>query len=179
VEQHIIEGVTDLAGEQSERIDLGAVGDAAESRAHVGASQVSPIALGLKPEYPGAGLPAITELTTGDAAGRIMRALRRKRRANEIPLLAARSPAAVGTDVEAAPIIDRGDHLWGRRGVGLRGKIGGRGWRSRTQCQAQCNKSRASQQKLFHLLVPASFAQLLFASLRPRRLKFGLTAAAI
>src|ERR1700754_500744 len=73
VEQRVVEGVTDLAGEQTERVDLRGVHETgAKQRADVAALEVSPVALRFKTEHEGAGLPAIADLTTDGAAGRIV-----------------------------------------------------------------------------------------------------------
>ena len=72
VEQHVVGGVADLAGEQAERVDLRVVGDAGSEQADIAALEVGPVALGFETEHPGAGLPAIADLTTGGAAGRIV-----------------------------------------------------------------------------------------------------------
>ena len=49
------------------------------SRLVVAALQVSPIALRFEAEHPGAGLPAITDLATGDAAGRVVATFGKRR----------------------------------------------------------------------------------------------------
>src|SRR5258708_17890732 len=72
VEQGVVPGVADLAGEQAEGIDLGAVGGTnVEGRdAGVGAAEVRPVALRFNAEHERAALPAIADLTTDRAAGR-------------------------------------------------------------------------------------------------------------
>ena len=43
--------------------------------AHIVAREVGPVALGFKAEHPGASLPAVADLATDRAAGRVMGAL--------------------------------------------------------------------------------------------------------
>jgi len=68
---------------------------------------------------------AAADLAAGDAAGCIVATFSadNQRRRNRIPALAARSPTAVGADVETGPIIDCGDHR-GRLGVRTRRQVG-------------------------------------------------------
>src|SRR4051812_385585 len=96
VEQRVVPGITDLAGEQTEGLDLRTVGEgSAEEQAGIRSAQISPIALRFQAEYPGAGLPAVTDLTTGNATGRIMASLGRYGRNHaaaivvDVPALAA------------------------------------------------------------------------------------------
>ena len=118
-----------------------------EEEAGVGAAEVGPVALAFDAEHPSAGLPAITDLTTGGAAGCVMATFCSEERAAEavvqVPALVARTPAAVGADVETAPVIERGDH---RRsfGVGTRSKIGSGGG----SCQR--NEAGKAQQNFLH-----------------------------
>src|SRR6202022_2525885 len=72
VEQDVVGGIADLTSEQAERVDLRGVDETGEHQARVRALQVSPVTLRFNAEHPGAGLPAITDLTTGDAAGCVM-----------------------------------------------------------------------------------------------------------
>src|SRR4029434_2740094 len=72
VEQHVVEGVADLAGEQAERADLGLVGGCRHEQADVAAPQVRPVALAFDAEHPCARLPAITDLAAGNTAGRVV-----------------------------------------------------------------------------------------------------------
>src|SRR5881396_4157664 len=87
-------------------------------------------------------------------------------RGDGVPALAARSPAAIGADVEAAPVINRSEHRGRRRPVRTGGEVGGRGRSS----QAQCDKTNRTQQKLFHRSL-----QLFFASSDPKK-RFGIWA---
>src|SRR6185295_18852427 len=61
VDQDVVPGVPDLAGDQTERIDLGAVARG-EQRARVVAREIGPVALAFDAEHPLAGLPAIADL---------------------------------------------------------------------------------------------------------------------
>src|SRR5712671_1739325 len=77
VEQNVVEGVADLTSEEAEPVDPRAICQrhTAENRggdqAGAGTLEIGPIALSLKSEHPGAGLPAIADLTTGNSAGRV------------------------------------------------------------------------------------------------------------
>ena len=68
VEQDVVGGVTDLTGEQAERIDARLVAEPRSDEAHVAALEVGPVALSFKAEHPGTGLPAIADLATDRAA---------------------------------------------------------------------------------------------------------------
>ena len=150
VEQHVVPGVTDLTGDQTERIDLGAVREAGD-RADMAAGEVGPVALAFHAEHELAGLPAIADLATDRAAGRIVRTITAE--TDQVPLRARRTAAAVDTDVEAAPVVDRGDHRR-RLGVGPRCEVSSQRRRSR----AQRDKAHSGKQQiLFHLSpVPVS-----------------------
>src|ERR1700750_612650 len=77
IQQNIVPGVADLAGEKADGIDLGLVGGGNDSRqAPIRSLQVSPVTLGFDPEHPAGGLPAITELSANEAPGRVVTALR-------------------------------------------------------------------------------------------------------
>src|SRR6185437_1574024 len=109
VAEHVVPGVADLTGEEADRVDLGLVDNRRErcGRACIRALQVGPVALGFKAEHPVAGLPAIADLATDEAAGRIVATFRHGRdrsRAGDVvqvPALVARTAAAVHADVEA------------------------------------------------------------------------------
>src|SRR5882757_9787449 len=100
VEQCVVPGVADLAGEQAECVDLGAIGLSGESQAGVGTTQIGPVTLSFDTEYPASALPAVTDLTTGDAAGCIVTTFRTDENAGPVcgvvPAVATRTPAAVG-----------------------------------------------------------------------------------
>src|SRR5712671_6681696 len=165
VEQNVVDRVADLTGEKAERVDLRAIGEwrtgeeRGDEEARAGTAEISPIPLSFESEHPGAGLPAIANLTAGNAAGCIVATFIGEERAAEtsvlIPALAARTPAAVGADVETAPIVDCSDH---RRSSFVRtsGQISGR-------CgSSQCNETDKTQQHLLHCHL-----QLLSASVGP------------
>src|SRR5262249_26556192 len=83
--------------------------------ADVVAAEISPVALRFDAEHHRTLLPAIADLTTDGAAGRVMAAFRAT--ADEIPAVAAGRAAAVDTDVETTPVIRSLNH---RRSHGLR-----------------------------------------------------------
>src|ERR1700738_4856568 len=154
VKQSVVPGVADLAGEQSESVDFGLVREESHGgqEAAVDALEVSPVALRFEADHEGAGLPAIADLTTGGATGRIMATFSADEcagRGYAVPAIARQPPAAVGADVEAAPVIDRSDHR-GRLGVGAGGKISGRCRRA----QAQRNQTNSTKQKCLHGMIP-------------------------
>src|SRR5229473_4167168 len=98
VEQDGVPGVTDLAGKQAECIHPGPIDDSGEKQAWVRAAKIGPIALPFQTEHPRTGLPAIADLTAGDAAIGVMAAVSGDkgtgyRRCVETPTLG--SPAAV------------------------------------------------------------------------------------
>src|SRR6185369_6754083 len=73
VEQDVVGGVADLAGEQAERIDARFVAQCRGSyEGHVAALEVGPVALSFKAEHPGTSLPAIADLATDRAARCVM-----------------------------------------------------------------------------------------------------------
>ena len=115
VPEHVVPGVADLAGEQAERVDLGLVGIgiAAAVEADVRSLQISPIALGFEAEHP-VGRSASDSRSDRRPDRRWRRDSPRSRTAPpnardavEVPALAARAAAAVETDVEAAPVVER------------------------------------------------------------------------
>jgi hypothetical protein len=114
-------------------------------QAHIVALEVGPVALRFEAEHPAAGLPAITDLTAGGAAGCVMATLGpAEHRIDEVPALPARSPTTVGADVEAAPVVDDGDRR--RRGLGVRtrGEVGGR------RGSGERDEGNCTQQNLLH-----------------------------
>src|SRR5207245_6064531 len=62
VEQHVVPGVADLACDQAESVDLGAVALCREENADIVAGEVGPVALAFEAEHPAGGLPAIADL---------------------------------------------------------------------------------------------------------------------
>src|SRR6185503_2377385 len=112
VEQHVIPSVADLAREQADRVNPGAVGDQAERRqTDIGPTQVSPVALRFQAKYPGGGLPAIADLTTDRAARCVMATFRNRGGSDDaqkvivIPALVAPDATTVDTDIEATPVV--------------------------------------------------------------------------
>src|SRR6185312_8563858 len=103
VDEHVVPGVADLTGDQTERIDLGAVA-LSEQRAGVVTGEVSPVALAFEAEHPLAGLHAIADLTTDRAARGVVGTFATNQRSGLIPRRVSGSAAAVDTDVEAAPV---------------------------------------------------------------------------
>src|SRR6202012_4943262 len=68
IEQGIIPGIADLAGEQAERIDPRTVaGGASGEEADIRSREISPVALSFQAEHGRAGLPAVADLTTDGA----------------------------------------------------------------------------------------------------------------
>src|SRR5262249_1905051 len=101
VEQHVVDGIADLAGEKAEGADTRLIVEARSEQADVPALEVRPVTLAFNTEHPGAGLPAITDLTTGDTAGRVVATFvgdEHAGRSGEVPALAAPIPSAVGAD---------------------------------------------------------------------------------
>src|SRR3954451_17171476 len=107
VNEDVVPGVADLTGDQTERVDLGAVARR-EQRADVVAREVSPVALTFDAEHPRARLRAVADLTADRAAGRTVHPP--PPTADETPGRMGGPPPAVDTDVEAAPVVDRGNH---------------------------------------------------------------------
>src|SRR4051794_33208459 len=139
VPEDVVPGVTDLPRKQAERVDRCAVAwcrDEEDTSRHdqagVRAFQVCPISLGFQAEYPGAGLPAIADLSAGHAARRVMATLSTKECPIQtgvlIPALVAPSATTIEADVKAAPIVDRRNH-WHR-------SLGGIGRAARSAAEA-------------------------------------------
>src|SRR5205814_3231730 len=125
VQQSAVPGITNLTGAQAEGIDLRLIARRYIEKTGPGALQVSPVALCFQTEDPGTGLPSIANLAACDRAasvmatfGRIGRSKNDAGRVGSIPAFVAPATAAVDTDVEAAPVIDRRYHLRGRLCVG-------------------------------------------------------------
>src|SRR6267142_5828434 len=122
IPKNVVPGIADLACEQAQRIDFGSVNKRSKNAARIRSTQISPVALGFDTEHPSAALPTVTNLSADDPAGCVVTAFRGGRNrspegACRSPAVAARPPAAVGADVETAPVIDRSDH---RRRLGIR-----------------------------------------------------------
>src|SRR6185437_7769008 len=76
IPKDVVPGIADLAGKQSDCIQLGVVSGArTEDEARVGPRQVSPVALRFEAEHPVSGLPAIADLTTDQSASCVVAAL--------------------------------------------------------------------------------------------------------
>src|SRR5665647_1352086 len=117
IPEHVVPGIADLAGEEADGIDLGLVQErhTAEraNRAGVRSLQIGPVALSLHAEHPVGCLPTIADLTAGQTTRRIV-ATQAGRNGNAAsPALVAGTAAAIKTDIEAAPVVDRRDD--GRR----------------------------------------------------------------
>src|SRR5260370_1792344 len=96
VEQDVVGGIADLTSEQAERVDLRGVDETGEQQARVRALQVSPVTLRFNAEHPSAGLPAITDLTTGDAHGVVIAAFTAdQERRHGIPAVVAPTPTTL------------------------------------------------------------------------------------
>src|SRR4051812_10957436 len=159
VEQHVVPGVTDLTGDEAEGVDAGTVAitrhqsGTREQGAHIVAPEVGPVALAFETEHPIGGLPAIADLATDGAPRRIVTAFADQnagRGRDEVPARVARATAAVDADVEAAPIVDRGNRRRGGLGVGTRGHIR----RARGSRQAHSHCTDRTNQKLIHCQSP-------------------------
>src|SRR3954447_4958532 len=152
VKEDVVPGVADLTGDQTERVDLGAVARR-EQRADVVAREVSPVALTFDTEHPLARLHAVADLAADRAAGRIVRTLAAT--ADEIPSRMGGTPAAVDADVEAAPVVDRGDHRR-RLGVRPRSEVS-----SHRRCsRAERDKAHSSKQQILVHLIPVPVSSL-------------------
>src|SRR5580692_8620012 len=156
IQQRVVPGVADLAGEQADRVHLGLVGIGYRCRkARIRSLQVRPVALGFEAEHPVGHLPAIASLTADQSARRVVAALRDRGERNarntvEGVTVAARGAAGIEADVETGPVVDRRHH--GRLGVGRRPrrKIGRQGRRNRNGRQA----NRRQQQRLHPVTAP-------------------------
>src|SRR5438132_44030 len=131
IPKDVVPGIPDLAGEKAERFNPGIVSPGGNETANVRSVQISPVALRFETEHPTGGLPAVTNLTANHSAGRIVTTFAEGGQdsyageVRNIPALVARSPTAVGSDIEAAPVVDRSHHRR-RLGVGTCSQISGR-----------------------------------------------------
>src|SRR3954453_20693265 len=152
VNEDVVPGVADLTGDQTERIDLGAVASG-EQCTDVVTREISPVALTFDAEHPLARLHAVADLTADRAAGRIVRTLAAT--ADEIPSRMGGTAAAVHADVEAAPVVDRGDHRR-RLGVRPRSEVS-----SHRRCgRAERDKAHSSKQQILVHLIPVPVSSL-------------------
>ena len=154
VEQDVVDGVTDLAGEQAERVDVRAVAEAdrqGEQQAYVAALEVSPVALSFETEHercqPASGSRPDHQPCRQSASCEPSGPTRNG--ATESQRVAARTVAAVDTGVETAPVIGRSDHR-GRLGVRTRRQIRSNSRRSR----AERDQTGRYKQKLLHYFIP-------------------------
>ena len=71
------------------------------------AGEIGPARLPFDAKHPRAGLKIETDLTAGQCAAHVVRALveRSERRVN--PMLAAPAAAGMGADIEAAPVVEK------------------------------------------------------------------------
>ena len=108
VEQRLIPGVADLAGEEADAIGRGARGERRIDEADALVAEIRPIALGFHAKHPLIGLPAIADLAADEATGPLAAARSEgyAKHINEIPAVAALTPAAVAADIEAAPVVN-------------------------------------------------------------------------
>ena len=131
IPKDVVPGIPDLAGEQAERFNLGIVSPVGNEGANIRSPQISPVALRFETEHPTGALPTVTNLTADHSAGRIVTTFTEDghdsctRKVRNIPALVARSPTAVASDIEAAPVVDRSHHRR-RLGVGTCSQISGR-----------------------------------------------------
>ena len=72
-------------------------------------AEIRPIALRFYAKHPLVGLPTIAELAADEASGPLAAAVSEDYAShiNEIPTIAALTPAAIGADVEAGPVVNR------------------------------------------------------------------------
>src|SRR3954447_3101288 len=111
IKQRRIPGPTELTSEETDGVGLCRRRDCRIEQAHARILDVSPISLRFQTKHKLIGLPAVANLPTGKASGTITAAARdRPHGSDEIHATAALAPSAVGTDVEAGPIVDWRNH---------------------------------------------------------------------
>src|SRR5258708_17055956 len=116
IPKDVVPGIPDLAGGQAERFNLGIVSPGGDESANIRSLQIRPVALRFETEHPTGALPTVANLTADHSAGRIVTTFTEgghdscAGEVRNIPALAARSPTAVGADLEAAPVVDRNYH---------------------------------------------------------------------
>ena len=146
VEQDVVDGITDLTGEQAERIDVGVVTEARGTPGSRCCPRSRPSCPGLQDRTPRC-QPA-SDSRPGHRPCRRSRhgnPRGRPKRRPTIPGVAARTPAAVRTDVETGPVIHSSDHR-GRLGVRTRSEIRSNSRRSR----AERDQTGRNKQNLLH-----------------------------
>src|SRR5882672_6708411 len=157
IPKDVVPGISDLAGEQAERFNLGIVSPVGNENANIRSLQISPVALRFETEHPTGALPTVSNLTANHSARRIVTTFTEDGHdsctgeVRNIPALVARSPTAVGADVEAAPVVDRSHHRR-RLGVGTCSQIS----RRRGSGHAECYETNGGRQKLLHPGSPSS-----------------------
>src|SRR3954467_10331690 len=115
IEQRRIPSPTELAGEETDGVGLCRGRERRIEQAHARVLDVGPIALSFQSEYKLIGLPAISNLSTGNASGTVTAAARDSpHSSDEIHATVALAPTAVGTDVEPGPVVNRSYHRRGR-----------------------------------------------------------------
>src|ERR1700738_3014341 len=126
IPKDVVPSIADLAGEQAERFDLGIVSPSGNENANIRSLQISPVALRFQTEHPAGALPTVSNLTANHSAARSATTFTeggdRYTEVRDIPAFVGPCAAAIGTDVETAPVIQGN----GRRRWGLHGKISGR-----------------------------------------------------
>src|SRR5262249_28716619 len=123
VEQRCIPRPTDLTREEPDGIGLHRGRERRIEHADARTAQVSPIALRFQSEDELTGLPAIPDLAAEQAAGTVAATIAEDGPGDEyeIPAIVALAPAAIGADVETAPVVDHRKRCRRRR---LHGHIG-------------------------------------------------------
>ena len=147
VEQDVVDGITDLTGEQAERVDLRVVDGSRGTPGSCCCPRSRPSCPGFEAEH------ATCQPASDSRPGH--RPCRRSRHGepsapttngdNRIPGVAARTPTAVRTDVETGPVIHSSDHR-GRLGVRTRSEIRSNSRRSR----AERDQTGRNKQNLLH-----------------------------
>src|SRR5258707_2748566 len=69
IPKDVVPGISDLAGEQAERFNLGIVSPVGNETANIRSLQISPVALRFETEHPTRALPTVTKLTPSHSAG--------------------------------------------------------------------------------------------------------------
>ncbi len=152
VKQRGVPCIADLAGKEADAIGFGARGEQRIDEADALAAEVRPIALSFQAKHPLVGLPAIADLAADEAPGPFAAAVSDDyaKRINKIHTIATLTPTAVGANVEAGPIVDRGNHRRGSLGVRTCSQISCR----RGSGYPQCNQTNGPHQKLPHHSIP-------------------------
>src|SRR4051812_10267415 len=119
VKQRGIPRPAELRREESDGVNLTGCRNQRVDQTDARILDFCPISLRFQAEHKLIGLPAVADLSASEAPGAIRATTCDcSCRRHEIHTTVALSPAAVGTDVESGPIIDRRDHR--RRGLDVR-----------------------------------------------------------